>query len=45
MMEVMKLPVKESLSSLVNFESLNGIWSALFLVVKAFITFPKQDKE
>jgi hypothetical protein len=43
--EVKKLPVKESFSNLVSFESLNGIWSVLFLVVKALITLPKQESE
>ena len=43
--EVMKLPVKESFSSLVNFESLNGIWSVLFLVVRALMTLPRQERD
>ena len=43
--DVMNLPVKESFSNLVNFESLKGIWSDFFRVTKALMTFPKQDRE
>ncbi len=45
MMEVIKLPVSESLSNLVNLESLKGIWSAFPLVVSALITLPRQESE
>lgn len=43
--DVKKLPDRESFRILVNLESLNGMWSVLLLVVRALITFPKQDKE
>jgi hypothetical protein len=45
MIEVKKFPVKESLRSRVNFESLKGICSALLRVVSALITFPKHERE
>lgn len=45
MIEVMKLPVSESFSNLVNFESRKGMWSVLLLVVSALITFPRQERE
>ena len=43
--EVKKFPTKESFSNLVSLESRKGICVLLFLVVKALITFPRQDKE
>jgi len=45
MMEVIKLPVNESFKILVNLESLNGICYDLFRVVRALITFPRQERE
>ena len=45
MIDVRKLPVKESFSSLVNFEFLKGICSVLLLVVKALMTLPRQERE
>lgn len=45
MIDVMKLPVRESFSSLVSFESLKGIWSVLLRVVRALITLPRQERE
>ena len=45
MIEVRKLPVRESLRSLVSLEFLKGICSALLLVVRALITLPRQERE
>ena len=45
MMEVRKLPVSESFSSLVSLESRKGMWSVLLLVVSALITLPRQERE
>ncbi len=38
-----ELPPSDSYSSLVSFDYLYGMWS--FLFSKAFIVFPKQDKD
>ena len=43
--DVINLLVKEYLSNRVSLESLKGIWSVFFLVTKALMTFPKQDRE
>lgn len=43
--EVMKLPVKESFKIRVSLESRKGICYDLLRVVKAFMTFPRQERE
>jgi len=45
MIEVRKLPESESLSNLVNLEFRKGMCSVLLLVVRALITFPRQERE
>lgn len=45
MMDVMKLPVRESLRILVSLESRNGMWSDLLRVVRALMTLPRQERE
>jgi len=43
--EVREFPPRESYKSLVSFESLNGICLSSFYSVKAFIQFPRQERE
>ena len=45
MMDVMKLPVRESFSNLVSLESRKGMWSVLLRVVRALMTLPRQERE
>ena len=43
--DVLNRPERESFNNLVSLESLNGIWSFFFRVIKAFMTLPRHDKE